>query len=150
MLRFSPLKSVKNFQLREVRSWRGGREELRLAELSRWIVASEWIIWLYTGYLYPDGHVSFPIRTRANKIIRWANWQRASWLCVTDFAAKTSLGIVLENFLQMRRRNLAKTSLGIVLEYFLQMRWGNLAKTSLGLVLEKFCRWDEEIWQRQV
>ena len=54
--------------------------------------------------------------------------------------AKTSLGIVLEYFLQMRWGNLAKTSLRIVFEYLLQMRWGNLAKTSLGIVLEYFWR----------
>ena len=69
---------------KEVGSWGGSREEFRLAELSRWIVASEWILWKCAGYLYPDGHVSFRFRMGANKIIRWMNREQVSWLCRGD------------------------------------------------------------------
>ena len=75
----------KKIQVKEVRNWGGGREEFRLVELSRWIVASEWIIRMCTGYLYPDGHVSLHIWTRANRIIRWADREQVSWLCITEF-----------------------------------------------------------------
>ena len=84
MLEICSLRSDK----KEVRSWRGGREEFRLAGLSRWIVASEWILWSCTGYIYPDGHVSLLIWARANRIIRWANWEQVSWLLDNKFWGK--------------------------------------------------------------
>ena len=80
-----------------VRSWRGCRGEFRLAELSRWIVTSYWILWKCAGYLYPDGHVSFQFWARANRIIRRAS--RAGKLALYN-------------------RKLVKTSFEIVLEYF--------------------------------
>ena len=69
---------------KEVRSWEGGREEFHLAESSRWIVATEWILWKCAGCLYPDGHVSSQFWARANRIIRRANRQQVSWLCITE------------------------------------------------------------------
>ena len=95
----------------EVRNWGGGLREFRLLELSRWIVARVWILWLCTGYLYPDGHVSLQIWTRANRIIWWADRAQVSWLCIAEIAAKRSFEIVLE---YSRRQGFGSESL---------MRW---------------------------
>ena len=85
MLDFCSLRSDKKTQVREVRNLGGGREAFGLVELSRWIVASEWIIWMCTGYLYPDGHVSLQIGTRAKRIIGWADQEQVSWFCIKEF-----------------------------------------------------------------
>ena len=69
----------KKIQVREVRNWEGGRKEVRLVELSRWIEVSYWILWTCTGYLYPDGHVSLQFWVRANRIIWWGNRERVGW-----------------------------------------------------------------------
>ena len=87
---FCSLRSYEEkIQKREVRKWGKGRKKFRLVELSRWIVASEWIIWTCTGYSYPDGHGSLLLWTRANRIIWWADRKRVNWFCRSEHAAKT-------------------------------------------------------------
>ena len=91
-------------QVREVRNWGGDRKEFRLVELSRWIIASEWILWMCTGYLYPDDHLSLQF-WGGSKLNHWVSGSRASKFsnCLRMFplrwwgnSAKTRFEIVLE------------------------------------------------------
>ena len=94
----SPRSDKEDVQVRGVWNWGGDGKEFRLVELSTWIVASEWIGWPCTGFLYTDGHVSFQFWAGANTIIWWWNREQVGWFCRAEFAAKTSFYIVLEFF----------------------------------------------------
>ena len=114
-VQFCSLRSDKEeVQLRGVRNWEGDWKEFRLVELSRWIVASEWLLCSCTKYLYPDGHVSFQFWARVINIIWWGNQERARWLCRPQFAAETSFWIILECFRwgdeEIRLRQVLKSS----------------------------------------
>ena len=118
---FCSLRSDKEkIQVGKVTKWGRGRQEFRLVELSRWIVTSVWKLWPCTGHVYPDGHVSLQFWTRANRNIWWANRERISWFCRSEFADKTSFQIVLEYFCwsnkELKLWQILRLSLNILVE----------------------------------
>ena len=61
-----------------------------------------------TGYIYPDDHVSLLIRARANRIIRWASWEPASWLLDHRICGKDKFRNCLRVILADEKRNFCK------------------------------------------
>ena len=95
--------------------------------LSRWIVASEWILWLCTGYLYLDGHVSLLVWARANRIIRRANLEQVGWL-YNRFYNKGEFRDCLRIFLTDGMRKFGKDRFRNCLRIFLVEEMGKFGK----------------------